>query len=115
MKNERKHIEEMAWDICDIPRHPSYKSCMDCNCYAKCHAMYYAKRAHDAGYRKQRVGENITENHPVDEFICSECGLITRENSCWKIDEDADGDETQYEFEIKYCPRCGMKVKGGVE
>jgi hypothetical protein len=72
-----------------------------------------AKHLYSAGYRKQRYGENLTENHPVDEFICSECGLITRENTRIEIDEDADGDEEECEFEIKYCPRCGMKVKGG--
>lgn len=70
-----------------------------------------ADHLYNAGYRKQRECENLTENHPVDEFICSECGLITRDNSRWEIDEDADGDETQHEFEIRFCPRCGAKVK----
>lgn len=70
-----------------------------------------AKRLVDDGYRKTEECENISENHPVDEFICSECGLITRENSRIEIDEDADGDESQYEFEFRFCPRCGRKVK----
>ena len=57
MSGQKKQIEEMAWEICDIPRHDSYKSCKDCNCYGKCHAMYYAKRAYEVGYRKQIEGE----------------------------------------------------------
>jgi hypothetical protein len=75
--------------------------------------VHCAKHIYNKGYRKQRYCENLTENHPVDEFICSECGLITRENTRIEIDEDADGDEAECEFEIKFCPRCGSKVKGG--
>ena len=58
-----------------------------------------------------RHGENITEMHPVDEFICSECGLIVRECCRYEIDQD-DGDEICYEFVYKYCPRCGAKMGG---
>lgn len=55
--------------------------------------------------------ENETEMHPVDEFVCSSCGLIMRDISRWEIDFDADPiDESQIEFEIKFCPRCGRKV-----
>jgi uncharacterized protein with PIN domain len=57
-----------------------------------------------------RHGENISEMHPVDEFICSECGLIVRDCCRYEIDEDADGDENCFEFEFKYCPRCGVKI-----
>lgn len=53
--------------------------------------------------------ENISDYHPVDEFICSKCGLIMRELQRYEIDEDTD-DENCYEFEFKYCPRCGRKV-----
>lgn len=47
----KKQIEEMAWDLCDIPMHPSIKSCEQCG-NKRCHAMYYAKRAYNASYRK---------------------------------------------------------------
>lgn len=104
MKNERKHIEEMAWDICDIPRHPSYKSCMDCNCYAKCHAMYYAKRAHDAGYRKQVEGEWLERKG--ERWIGSEvCETYTYYNC--SICEGYSRRRTNH------CPNCGAKMKGG--
>ena len=59
-----------------------------------------------------RHGKNITQKHPVDEFICSECGFITRECCRYKIDEDADGDESMLEFEFRYCPCCGAKMDG---
>ena len=69
-----------------------------------------ARDLYEAGYRKQSEGENITENHPVDEFICEKCGFITRDCCRYEIDED-DGDEICYEFAFRFCPRCGMKVK----
>lgn len=53
--------------------------------------------------------ENISDCHPVDEFICSKCGLIMRDLQRYEIDEDTN-DESCYEFECKYCPRCGRKV-----
>lgn len=56
-------------------------------------------------------GENISQMHPSDEFICEKCGLIIRECCRYEIDED-DGDEICYEFPYRFCPRCGMKVKG---
>lgn len=52
--------------------------------------------------------KNITKCHPVDEFICSECGLILQDYCKKRLDED--GDEYFFEFEIKYCPCCGAKV-----
>jgi hypothetical protein len=57
-ETELKQIEEMAWDLCDIPKHPDIKSCEQCG-NKRCHAMYYAERAYNAGYRKQ--GENVIE------------------------------------------------------
>ena len=56
------------------------------------------------------MARNISECHPVDEFICSDCGLIMRDLTRIEIDED-DGDEIEYEFEFSYCPRCGKKIK----
>ena len=55
-------------------------------------------------------GENITKMNPVDEFICSECGLIMRDLTEVRIDEDNE-DECYFEFEFKYCPNCGVKIK----
>lgn len=56
-------------------------------------------------------GQNITKQHPVDEFICSECGLVCRDNGRYVYDEWAD-DWSLYEFEFKYCPNCGAKMDG---
>lgn len=63
------------------------------------------------GYRKQSEGENISQMHPSDEFICEKCGIIIRDCFRYEIDED-EGDEICYEFPYRFCPRCGMKVKG---
>lgn len=93
----------------------SFKFCKDtsideCHTKVDCHHCL-SEQIYNAGYRKQIEGENSTENHPVDEFICSECGLIMRDCGRYEIDED-DGDEILYEFAFRFCPRCGMKVRG---
>ena len=79
-----------------------------CHINSKELAEYYLKQ----GYIKQSYGENVTLEHPVDEFICSDCGYVARECHRYVIDEDT-GDESFYEFEFRYCPRCGMKVLKG--
>ena len=61
---------------------------------------------------ERKHGSNITKNHPVDEFVCSECGFITRECHRIEIDEEY-GDETCFEFEYRFCPRCGADMRGG--
>lgn len=57
-------------------------------------------------------GRNITEMHPVDEFVCSECGFIMQDFTEVHIDEDT-RDTTYHECYIKYCPNCGAKMDGG--
>lgn len=56
-----------------------------------------------------RYAQNISECNPVDEFICSNCGLIMRDFDQIHIDVD---DEYEYccEFEFSYCPKCGYKI-----
>lgn len=49
-------------------------------------------------------GENITNMNPVDEFICSECGIIIRDLSPYDEENDV-----CYEYEPNYCPNCGAK------
>lgn len=54
-------------------------------------------------------GRNIINGHPVDGFICSECGF-----GCdgWKrvvYDEEAD-DLHCCEYEFKFCPNCGAEI-----
>lgn len=58
-------------------------------------------------------GKNITNMYHCDEFICSQCGLIMRDLTEVRIDEDND-DECYYEFEFKYCPECGAKMDGDI-
>ena len=61
--------------------------------------------------RPVEEGENITENNPVDEFVCSKCGIILEDWSRVEIDED-DGERTNYEYVFRFCPNCGVKLKG---
>lgn len=50
-----------------------------------------------------------------DEFICKKCGIYLKDYIKVVMDEDNDGyiDEQHYEYEPKFCPECGAKVKDG--
>ena len=72
-------------------------------------AEYVASELISAGIGKMKTCKNESNNNPVDEFICSECGFMTEDFSEKRIDED-DGDVTYHEFEFRYCPNCGAKV-----
>ena len=67
--SREKQIEEMAWDLCDIPMHPSIHSCKECG-GKHCHAQYYAERAYNAGYRKmpENIGEFSDGYHTFNEL-----------------------------------------------
>lgn len=58
-----------------------------------------------------------TENMATisDEFICKRCGIYIKDYIKVVMDEDNDGyiDEQHYEYEPKFCPECGAKVKDG--
>lgn len=73
--SKEKQIDEMAWDMCDIPKHPSITSCEKCNCHGKCQPMYYATRAYNTDYRKQSEGEWIRAENPPEEYR-DECGEL---------------------------------------
>lgn len=105
-----KQVEEMAKLACTV----FDGDCHNCsfNFYPPCPPKASAERLYNAGYRKQSEVENISQMHPSDEFICEKCGIIIRDCCRYEIDED-DGDETCFEFPYRFCPRCGMKVKGG--
>ena len=102
-----KQIEEMANDL----RKSEFWYFDDTDCDFELDRKKTAENLYAAGYRKQREGENISQMHPSDEFICEKCGLIIRDCCRYEIDED-DGDEICYEFPYQFCPHCGMKVKG---
>lgn len=56
-------------------------------------------------YAPVKYGINVTQMNPVDEFICSECGFISRDMSGYNCE-----DEVCYEFVPHYCPNCGVKL-----
>ena len=76
-------------------------------------AIDLIEEAPTADVAEVKHGYSISKMHYSDEFICSECGLIMRDCCRYVIDEDADGDESCYGFEFRYCPHCGAKMDGG--
>ena len=58
-----------------------------------------------------------TENMATvsDEFICKKCGIYLKDYIKVVMDEDNDGyiDGQHYDYEPKFCPECGAKVKDG--
>lgn len=96
--SKKNQIEEMDWDLCDIPKHPSIKSCEQCG-NKRCLAMYYAERAYNAGYRKQSEGEWELVR-PNGSYYCSCCGKGIK----IKYGERA-------AILWDYCPNCGAHMR----
>lgn len=102
--SREKQIEEMAKDICKLGI-----SCEECTMLARktnqtkeqyCKAFEYAKRAYNAGYRKQSEGEWIFEHKFYGKMLCSNCKEEALVNEC---NEYVDSD---------FCPNCGAKMRG---
>ena len=58
------------------------------------------------------VTENMSTVAFCDRFICKRCD-IHLENWVKVVIDPDDGDELHYEYEFKFCPECGAKVKDG--
>ena len=57
-----------------------------------------------------KKGRNLSDIHPADKFVCSECGIVLEE---WvRVEYDPDNDDTtNYEYVFKFCPNCGINVE----
>lgn len=102
----KEQIEEMAKDLCKLGI-----SCEECTMLAHktnqtreqyCKAFEYAKRAYNAGYRKQKEGEWI--ENPIDNYDGEPSGLYYVCSVC----------HTENGFEdTPFCPNCGAHMRGG--
>lgn len=65
--------------------------------------------------RKVRIVDTENMATVSDEFICKKCGIYLKDYIKVVMDEDNDGyiDEQHYDYEPKYCPECGAKIKDG--
>jgi hypothetical protein len=111
MMTERERLIELIDSADEECKHT--KSCKKCSGYGKgslCMVTHIADYLLANKVGLIPIGRNITENHPVDEFVCSECGFICEDWSEVVWDEDAN-DRNNREFEFNYCPNCGSKIE----
>jgi DNA-directed RNA polymerase subunit RPC12/RpoP len=84
-------IVEMMQALCDNPQ--------QCPCYE---------------YNPNLLVEtcrNIAKDYAdVDQFVCSECGIELQDWNRVGRDED-NGEESFYEYTLKYCPNCGRRIE----
>lgn len=61
---------------------------------------------------ERKTGKNVAiEYDDCDQFVCSECGIELQD---WRrVEHDEDGLEVYYDYRLRFCPNCGMKIKGG--
>lgn len=66
------------------------------------------KQAEELGWLDEKTCTNLSEFDSIDEFECSNCGIVLSEYQQIEIDED-DGERFFYDYRPKYCPNCGRK------
>ena len=67
------------------------------------------KQAEELGWLYEKTCINESEYDSIDEFECSNCGIVLSEYQQVEIDED-DGERFFYDYRPKYCPNCGRKI-----
>lgn len=67
------------------------------------------KQVEELGWLDGKTCTNESEDDSIDEFECSNCGIILSEYQQIEIDED-DGERYFYDYIPKYCPNCGRKI-----
>ena len=67
------------------------------------------KQAEELGWLDEKTCINLSEFYSIDEFECSNCGIVLSEYQQIEIDED-DGERFFYDYRPKYCPNCGRKI-----
>ena len=100
--SREKQIEEMARTIGRNRMACDRDDCKKCSSHEKCLYQDIACGLYNAGYRKQSVGEWISNELGGYKyaFYCSECGWV---------------DGYPFNDRHKFCPNCGAKMKGGAE
>lgn len=99
MKEINKEILRVTQSV--IVHTPNYSRFGGYEGQRNIYTMNIAKVLHDAGYRKQRVGEWISVEGDVI-FKCSICDAEI--STSWDYENDN---------MFAYCPCCGANMKGG--
>lgn len=61
-------------------------------------------------YNCNKICYNINTGYPdSDEFFCSNCSIQLR--GWYSIEHYPDDDIEYNDYEFKYCPNCGAKIK----
>lgn len=64
----------------------------------------------ELGWVKEETCENLSEYDQVDQFECSNCGIVIGQYVQIEVDEDDPDDEYHCEYRPRYCPNCGRKI-----
>ena len=67
------------------------------------------KQAEELGWIYDKTCTNLSEYDSIDEFECSNCGIILSEYQQIEVDEN-DGERFFYDYRPYYCPNCGRKI-----
>lgn len=62
------------------------------------------KQAEELGWLDEKTCTNLSEYDSIDEFECSNCGIVLSEY------QKIDGERFFYDYRPKYCPNCGRKI-----
>lgn len=114
---KEKQIEEMARDICKLGI-----SCEECTMLARktnqtreqyCKAFEYAKRAYNAGYRKQSEGCDFCKAGNEKCGTCVKFFDYYEDGGSDRCSSEYGNEKCAYYKPVHHCSNCGAKMKGG--
>ena len=114
---KEKQIEEMAKDICKLGI-----SCEECTMLARktnqtreqyCKAFEYAKRAYNAGYRKQSEGCDFCKAGNEKCGTCVKFFDYYEDGGSDRCSSEYGNEKCAYYKPVHHCSNCGAKMKGG--
>lgn len=102
-------IDTLLHLMCGEEREDGYKPTMEEMSKSMDLLTDLANKAEELEWLDEKTCTNLSEFDSIDEFECSNCGIVLSEYQQIEIDED-DGERFFYDYRPKYCPNCGRKI-----